>query len=193
MAQSAHLITVETLRLLGRPIGKVDEAQLEAYIEEAEQLLVKPSIGEALYLKLLYSDYDSGDDRYSVLLNGGFYDDNANVYCKCKSENEDDTEENEYHVGSHHIMGLRPAISYYVYAQNIMTGDFQSTRYGMVVKDNDYSTHLSSKERSDAYNNALEVANTYLNESVVYAKKVGLINARTRVRGAGSVRIKRIG
>lgn len=56
------------------------------------------------------------------------------------------------------------AISYFVYAQYVMDGDFQLTRAGVVIKDNSYSSHISSKERSDCYNNALTAANGFLNE-----------------------------
>ncbi len=74
------------------------------------------------------------NDIYKVLLNGGTYKDS--------SEN------------LHTFVGLKTTLSYFVYAQNVMTGDFQSTRYGMRLKDGDYSSAISSKERSDCYNNA---------------------------------------
>lgn len=49
-----HILSVEQLRKLGRPIGKmVDSTKLEAFITEAEQLHVKPIIGDSLYLRLL--------------------------------------------------------------------------------------------------------------------------------------------
>lgn len=199
MPQQEHLITTDLLRKTGRPIGKVDDAQLEAYIEEVEQMYVKPVLGEDLFLTLLFQTYDPADTRYDILLNGGSYggteptpqdlegtpliDDYGNAV-ESVGENSPDT---------NYLTGLRTTISYFVYAQNIMTGDFQSTRYGMVMKENDYSTHLSSKDRSNAYNNALEVANNYLRECVAYAKSVGLLTTSRRAYNSGSIRIRKIG
>ena len=91
-------------------------------------------------------------------------------------------------------MGLRVAISYYVYAQNVMSGDFESTRYGMVLKDSDYSSRMSSKERSDCYNNALEVANTYLKDCLRFCKVKGLVeNKSLSSSRTGSIVIRKIG
>lgn len=200
MQKQEHLITVEALRKKGRPIGKVENAQLGAYIDEVEQMYVKPALGEVLFLTLLFNKYDEEDKRYALLLDGGMYGDDGSLVPNSADGElmliEDeviDEDEPQIEVEQHYLTGLRTAISYYVYAQNVMTGDFQSTRYGMVVKDNDYSTHLSHKERSDAYNNALEVANNYLRECVTYCKNVGLIKTSHRVYNSGSFRIRRIG
>lgn len=184
---------MEVLRRKGRPLGKVSNEQLAAYIEEVEQLYIKPSLGDELFLALLFRDYDASDKRYNILLDGGTYREEKKT-CGCP-ESVEETEDDEENAlpDTKYLMGLRTAISYFVYAQNIMTGDFQSTRYGMVVKENEFSSHLSSKDRSDAYNNALEVANNYLRECVVYCKNVGLIKRARRAYGSGSVCIRKIG
>lgn len=169
----------------------MDSAQLEAYIEEVEQMFIKPSLGDELFLKLLFGNYNHEDIRYKILLDGGLYGDDI-ADSVTLSELSDDTTERETY-GNRYLTGLKTAISYYVYAQNIMTGDYQSTRYGMVVKQNDYSNPLSSKERSDAYNNALEVANDYLRDCVAYGNQTGLIKSSRRAHGSGSVRIRKIG
>lgn len=173
-ARMNHLIEVDELRTLGRPIGKhVSEDKLLAYITEVEQMSIKPSLGEALFRSLLDEGTDNED--YRILLNGGSYEDECgNVSL---------------------FMGLKVAISYFVYAQNVMTGDFESTRYGMVIKDGDYSTRISSKERSDCYNNTLEVANYYLAECVKYCKVKKLIKSKTNpsVVSTGGMTIRKIG
>lgn len=167
-----HLVTPEEVIKLGRPIGKVDHDKLLAYIAETEQLYVKPTIGTALFLKLL--DEDSHDDFMTKLLDGGVYDDRQG--------------------GVQSFVGLKTTIAYFVYAQNVMSGDFQSTRYGMVIKDGDFSNHISSKERSDCYNNTLEVANAYLRECVLYCTSVGLIQQAGRASAAlGGITIRKIG
>ena len=179
MERMEYIITPEWLKNIGRPMGKVDEKQICAYIAEAEQLLVKPVLGAALLVRI--KEYINTPDtaetedaeRYALLLDGGTYTDADEAI--------------------HSFLGLRMAISYYVYAQNIMVGDYQSTRYGMVVKNDDYSDRLSAKERSDAYNNALEVAQQYMKDCVDYCISSELIEEKGKNKWAGSVRIRKIG
>lgn len=148
-----HLLTTEEIVALGRPIGNVEGSKLLAYITEAEQMYIKPALGDALFLEIL-KEGDS-NETYRLLLNGGTY--------------------NDCNGGIRLFMGLKVALSYYVYALNVMTGDFQSTRFGTVIKQNDYSRDISSKERSDCYNNALEVANHYLKDCITFCKIKNLI------------------
>lgn len=174
MARQNHIINGQYLSGIGRPIGRIPEDQLDAFITEAEQMYVKPALGENLFIRLLDIEKAEKDEALKILLDGGIYSDSDGH--------------------SHSFVGLRMAMSYYVYAQNVMTGDFQSTRYGMVVKDNDYSSHISSKERSDAYNNALEVANTYLKDCIVYCRSKCLVKkSESRVSKAGGIVIRKIG
>lgn len=177
-----HLLTTTELKTLGRPIGQIAEDKLNAFISEAEQLHIKPILGDGLFLELLkevdIEDEEKKDDIKQMLLNGGTY------YIKKGTDKE----------SIYSFMGLKVAISYFVYAQNLMVGDIESTRFGSVFKDNDYSTKLSSKERSDAYNNTLEIANAYLKECVDYCKANGLIKvAGQRKVAIGGITIKRIG
>lgn len=168
-----HIISPDEVVKLGRPIGKVEESKLLAFITEAEQMNIKPALGDALFLKILAEG--ESNDIYKLLLNGGTYND-------CNGE-------------MRSFMGLKVALSYYVYAQNVMTGDFQSTRFGTVLKQGDYSREISSKERSDCYNNALEVAHHYLKECVGYCKTKGLFksNKSRRVVSTGGCIIRKIG
>ena len=170
--QTNRLLDTETLRKLGRPIGKVDNLKLDAYIAEIEHLYVKAKLGDALYMDLL--EKKDSTEEYKILLNGG-------TYQNCK----DDT---------FMIAGLRTAISYYVYAKYVMNGDFESTRYGMVMKESEYSNHLSDKNRSSCYNDALEMANSYMQECILYCKEKGLIKAtKSRPTNGGGITIRKIG
>lgn len=168
-----HIAEISDIRVLGRPIGKVAEEKLDAFVTEAEHLFIKPVLGDELFFKLL-SDDAADDASLQLLLDGGQYTDERGVL--------------------HGFMGLKVTLSYFVYAQNIMSGDIESTRFGAVIKNGEYSTHASSKERSDAYNNALEVARAYLQECVAYCKHVGLIKRAGKSRHAiGGITIRRIG
>lgn len=177
-----HLLTTIELKTLGRPIGQIADDKLDAFISEAEQLHIKPILGDELFLELL-NEVDIKDEEKKnaikqTLLNGGTY------YINKGTDRE--------RICS--FTGLKVTISYFVYAQNLMVGDIESTRFGSVFKDNDYSTRLSSKERSNAYNNTMEIANAYLGECVDYCKANGLIKVVGQQKVAiGGITIKRIG
>lgn len=152
-----HIITIEELRSLGRPISRqIDGEKLESYIYETERLNIKPSLGDKLFSVVMKAACDQRknvsdiEDRLLTLLDGGEYTDKRG----------------DFHIFS----GLRMAMSYYVYAQYVMDGDFQLTRAGVVVKSSDYSQHVSSKERSDCYNNAIATAKGFLSEVILYVK-----------------------
>lgn len=143
------IITPTEARKLGRPIGKVSDDKILAFILEVENTIIRRSIGDELYLEL--TEKTEFDEPYVTLLNGGKYAD------RC---------------GNVHIFnGLKVAEAYYVYAQNVRAGDFESTRYGMVIKDDSYSNGLSSKERDQVANNATEVADIYLAECLEYCRR----------------------
>lgn len=168
-----HLINPSEVSQYGRPIeGKVKDSQLLAYISEAEHLNVKPVLGDKLYLDLLKEG--ETNEKYQMLLTGGTYtDDESNIYT---------------------FAGLKTAMAYYVFAKIVMVGDFQITRYGTVLKDGDYSSHISNKERSDCYNDTLEVANSYLADCLNYCKRVGILTtAPGRPKTSGGIKIRKIG
>lgn len=164
-----HLInTYEELNTLGRPIGKMAQERMIALIAEAENLFIRPALTDDLWLKILD---DNNAQTYNTLINGG-------TWADCR--------------GSHMIMGLKKALAYFVYAQNLMAGDAQSTRYGMVIKNDEYSTPISDKERSQAYNNALEVGNIYLKECLRYAQAMRMFPCGSHHSGSGAVIIRKI-
>lgn len=168
-----HILQPDEVRSLGRPIGKVADEKLTAFITEAEQLHIKPVLGDELFLRLL-DENEQGSNDIKKLLNGGTYTDKRE---RLRS-----------------FMGLKVALSYFVYAQNLMSGDIESTRFGSVLKNGDFSTRISSKERSDAYNNAVDVAKAYLKECVEYCMETGLIKTAGKAKiSVGGVTIRKIG
>lgn len=168
-----HLITPKEAATLGRPIsGKVDEEKLNAFITEVEHMNIKPILGERLFLDLLAKGEE--DENYKLLLNGGTCQDPT--------------------IGVFSFAGLKKTIAYFVYAQNLMSGDFQATRFGTVFKDDAYSSHISSKERSDAYNNTLEVANHYLKECLRFCRVKNLLtSAKKGSISTAGMTIRKIG
>ena len=51
-----HILQPTDVRSLGRPIGKVADEKLMAFITEAEQLHIKPVLGDELFLRILDSN-----------------------------------------------------------------------------------------------------------------------------------------
>lgn len=175
-----NLIETSQIKTLGRPLGDIKECKLLAYIREVENTYIKPALGDTLFLALHADNLEIGG-TYDTLLNGGEW--NAdNAVCGCGS-------------GVHFFSGLRTAIAYFVYAKTLMSADIESTRYGFVQKDGQYSEHVSQAQRTAAYNDAMEVGNTYLRECLEYCKAFGLIaqGERRRAASTGGFRIRKIG
>lgn len=178
-----HIIDIEDLKMLGRPINKmVSEHKLYALITETEMLQIKPMIGDALYLTLVenVSNESPKDGRIKLLLNGGVYDQAEYTDCVCG--------------GKCYFEGLKKAIAYFVYAQYIMTGEFESTRYGIAMKDGDYSHQISDKQRSNYYNNLIDIGKGYLKDCMAFCKISGLVKSAGRtLSNMGGFTIKKIG
>lgn len=146
------IINVEEAKKFGRPIGKVSNDKIEAFILEVEHTIVRKQIGDELYLRLTSDELP--DDECLFILEGGTYEDAC---------------------GNTHILtGLKSAIAYFVYAQNVRAGDYESTRYGMVIKDGEYSTGISAKERDQIANSATAVAESYMEEVRQYCLFKGI-------------------
>lgn len=146
------------VRTYGRPIGKVADEKILAFIREVENTIVRKRLGNELYLRLVeLSQQETIESPYDVLIKGG-----------------------SYTIGTEscYITGLLSAIAYYVYAQNVIAGDFESTRYGMVIKDDQYSQGITSKDRADIANQATAIADDYLRECLDFCKQQGIKAAR---------------
>ena len=170
---SKTFITIEEARTLARPLLMHDE-KVEPFIVEVEQTQIKPVLGDTLY-RDLHDDKKLADHVYSDLLSGGEYDDCCDKY--------------------HSFSGLKVAIAYMVYIKTLMCGDVESTRFGFMQKDGQYSQHISTAQRSAAYNEAMEVAQCYLRECIEYCKAKGLIKpceSRNGLVSAGCI-IRKIG
>ena len=151
----------------------VSDEKIQAYIAEVEMLYIKPVIGDDLYLKLADGQCDTCEECIATLLKGGIYTDSCG--------------------NRKHISGLCVAIAYFAFAQYIMSGDAESTRYGFVMKDGEYSSKISAKERSDNYNNVLQIAHGYLSECQQYIRDVMGDYCAGTPKITGSITIKKIG
>lgn len=178
------LITVEEARTLGRPIGNnVSPAKILAFITEVERTIIRKTIGDSLYMKLQgLNDAEEQDERLNKLLCGGVYETEV-TDCGIRQK------------AKKMFGGLKVTIAYYVYAQNVRAGDYESTRYGMVKKDDAYSEGITPAERSNIASSVSAIADSYLSECLEYCKDVGLINTvgKGSLRTATGCIIRKIG
>lgn len=168
-----NLITYEEISQLARPCT-TDEDMAKAMIAEAQRVEIKPRLGDALYLKLLELDesfiVDAGGasansgveidseedaistisslDPYQILLEGGQWIDSS---------------------GSAHLLtGVKTALAYYALARITRDGNIQETRYGSVMKDDQYSTDPEKTERQRQYRELFGQADSYMAEALNY-------------------------
>lgn len=141
-----YLITIEEVMSLARDMSQhVDKPKVEVYLRESEYIDIKSALGDALFL-----DVKEHPEKYSTLLDGGVYE----TECGVKKV----------------FAGLKTALAYYTFARVVKNGDGSVSRFGLVKKESEYSSHADLKEKMIAYNDAFDVANRYLKECVVYLR-----------------------
>ena len=139
-----HLIDENEVLLLSRGMSvHVDKAKIEIYLSEAENIDVKPALGDALFW-----DISENQEKYSLLLNGGMYE----------------TER----YGKKLFSGLKVALAYYVYARIVKNGDGNVTRYGYFNKEDEFGSRPDFKEKLMAYNDAFDIAAKYMQECLEF-------------------------
>lgn len=128
------------------------------FIDEAEFLDVRPTIGDALLMALRQTleggtfdaTFDAtfggapADARLSRLLDGCEYTDRCG------------------HLRI--FRGLRIAECYYAYARIVRGASSLQTRFGFVHKSEEYSDLAEVRQRAAAYNEAFKTADTYMAE-----------------------------
>lgn len=134
-----HLIEPHEVEQYARPCT-VDEAIVERAIEEAELLDIKPALGDSLFKRL------QGENN-ELLMDGGEYESNGEVYT---------------------FAGLKRTLAYYAWARLINSATHHLTRFGYVVKSDDYSRSADLRERQQAVGDATAIANAYMHECLRY-------------------------
>lgn len=189
------ILTTEQAKTSGRPIGKVSNDKLTAFIVEIEQTIIRKKLGTPFFLEILSyvkakreeeDDSTTDDSDEETNTDGEETDEEVSVQS-------DDTEDErslkietllngglytKSNGTQSYLNGLIITESYFVYAQNVRSGDFESTRYGMRVKDDEYSSSISAKERDQIANSSTEIGNEYLNEVLSYCLDMGLVNPK---------------
>lgn len=168
-----NLITYEEISQLARPCT-TDEDIAKAMIAEAQRVEIKPRLGDALYLKLL-----NLDERYIV--DAGSAEADSDIYiaadedapstissldpCQILLEGGQWVDSNG---DAHLLTGLKTALAYYTLARITRDGNIQETRYGSVIKDDQYSTDPEKAERQRQYRELFSQADSYMAEALFY-------------------------
>lgn len=138
-----YLITPKEVPVLSRDMSAhMDEDRVNTYIRESENIDIKSALGDALFL-----DVKTNTEKYTTLLDGGEYE-----YCGEKRT----------------FVGLKTALAYYTYARLVRNGDGFVTRGGYVNKESEYSSLADVKMKTQAYNEAFSIADTYLKECLSF-------------------------
>ena len=135
-----HIIEPHEIELYARPCQAEEAIALRA-IEEAELLDIKPALGDKLFNKLQNSV------TFSRLMEGGEYE-------ACGE--------------TRTFAGLKRTLAYYTWARLINSATHHLTRFGYVVKSDDYSRSADLRERQQAVGDATAIANAYMHECLRY-------------------------
>lgn len=164
-----NLITQQDINTLARPCY-TDEGLTRRCIAEAQDIDLTPAIGYAL-LSLASTERS---ERITQLFDGATWED-------CN--------------GIHRHKGIKTALAYYAWARATRASVVTATRFGAVVKQDDYSRTSSAQERQAAYGEAFAIADHYLAEVVeflnanrdIYPEYCGgrVTNTRNKVKVIG--------
>jgi hypothetical protein len=119
------LISLTDIRKFKSITINTDNTRLENYIQEAQDFDLQPFLGNELYYDLI-ADKESSPSlaTYGDLYNGSTYSIGNRTF---------------KHVG------IVPVLVYFTYARYLANQNVASTKYGMVVKTNDFSQPADSK------------------------------------------------
>lgn len=144
------LITPAEVSELSRECN-TEEVVIWRAIEESELNDIRPAIGDAAFAQIKASPEDFAD-----LLNGGSFESTCG--------------------GSRFFVGLKKTLAYYTWARLAKTSPYNLTRFGLVVKNDDYSSRPDWAERQAAYNDAYAIADSYMRDVLEYIKAKGLFD-----------------
>lgn len=158
-----QLITVEQFRALARPTSvHLDQDEVNAYIRECEDSNIIPAIGwERFKAATGLGDWGSSvmaDFTPDVFLDGGEYE--VKNHCNCEGE----TKETKY------TSGIRKALAYFVYARLLRADGTIVSRAGGMRHRDDYSDHVKDVSSNNQYDDAMNMAQSYLTDALLYLK-----------------------
>jgi len=159
-----HLITPTEFAELARPVSiHLDDNEVQAFINECEQLFIIPAIGYGNY-KAAVGDttWDTTfDDTFNpdTLVSGGEWE--LVRPCVCDGA--------RVLPGLRYCAGLKRALAYFVYAKMARADGAIYSRAGFMQHDDQYAHHVDDSKLKQ-YNDTMSVAETYLGGCLLYLK-----------------------
>lgn len=155
-----HLITPEEFKTLSRPVSvHLDNGDVQAYINECEQLYIIPAIGYGNFkAAVTETAWDSTfDDTFTpdIVINGGEWTADKGNVCA-----EDDGK-------TQYCVGLKTALAYYVYAKIARSDGSIYSRAGFMRHEDQYAQHVDDSKLKQ-YNDIMNIAEQYLGNCLKY-------------------------
>lgn len=191
MAQG-HLLTAETWPDYTRMVSvHMDAREVEAFIDECEQIHIVPAIGTKLFLRLVSGDVLN--DKETLLLEGGVYQGGS-----VRTEIDGDVSTFDRTFGCSFtdedilFKGLRHALAYFVLAKMVKNDGAMLSRGGMFLHEDEHAGRMDDRGRVDRYNDIMNTAEMYMSGALAYLK-TWKGREKTRKANQTRIRIKSIG
>ncbi|WP_313384574.1 hypothetical protein [Chishuiella sp.] len=120
----------------------VSESDIEKYIQEAQELDLKPLLCEDFYYDLF-----STNEKFKKVIEGGEFEYNGQV---------------------RFFGGIEKVIAYFAYARLILKSNIVNTTHGFVTKKTDFSSEADFAQRKNYYYSNRKDANTFLEDVKKY-------------------------
>ncbi|UAB85682.1 hypothetical protein INR75_06620 [Zunongwangia sp. SCSIO 43204] len=146
----------------------VSDGKINPYIDDAENIDIKPLLGE-----LLYNAVKKTPEDHTLLIEGGEY---------------------EYKDETYSHPGLEKALSIFAFARYIYFGASTDTAWGFVEKENQNSTPVSASHKKTVYTKERQTAATYFSEVATFLNRTNynLWKSGCAPRRSGGFRISKI-
>lgn len=189
-----HLIDFEEFRNLARPTSKhLDEEDVMNAISESEDVYIVPSLGVGVYNLVTkeYTEENPIPDNLKILRDGGYWciEDGILVF--------DTTFDATFAIEHQKVRvchGLKKTVAYFAYTKMVREDGAVVTRSGTVQHNDQYAARMAQNERHARYNDAMNVAEQYLNSCLVYLEQIdGGCCSRKRAFRGHRARIHAIG
>ena len=168
--ENRHLLDVDKFKELSRTISRhVEEEDILKYIRECEDVCIIPAIGLEMFKNLCKYNVT---EELQILLSGGEYTGECGELKRCD--------------------GLQISLAYFVYAKMLRVDGAMLARTGFMRHDDSYSSHVTDKANTQQYNDVMNVAEKYLNSSLMYLKHLKRGENVKEIKGFRT-RIKAIG
>jgi hypothetical protein len=156
------IITVQDIKAI-RPTAELDQDRIDPFIKEAQDLDLRPILGDGLYYDFMTKYFVTGDAMYSAyqnLLKGVAY---------------------TYNGQTVYFDGLKPLLANFTLARFVQNNQVNVVRYGIVSKVNQQSQPVDGQVIRQVVNELRSNAMTYknqvdtflLNNQTTYTKYIG--------------------